>query len=87
MKMALFSKLKSQIIRESVKSSLPADLSEVEMELVFGKLLENAPFKGSDGAWYIKTDGGRAVKLDRDYFDKEEPKAEEKKEEKKEGAK
>lgn len=79
--MALFSKLKTQIIRESVKSKIPADLSEVERELVFGKLLENAPFKGSDGAWYIKTDGGHAVKLDRDYFDKEEKKPEPKKEE------
>jgi hypothetical protein len=83
--MALFSKLKTQIIRESVKSKLPVDLSEVERELVFGKLLENAPVKGSDGAWYIRTDGGRMVKLDRDYFDKGEEKKPEP--EKKEGVK
>jgi hypothetical protein len=82
--MALFSKMKTQIIRESLKSKIPADLSEVEMEMIFGKLLENAPFKGKDGAWYIATDGGHAVKLDRDYFDKEEKPN---KEEKKEGAK
>lgn len=81
----MFKKLRSQIIRESIKSKLPADLSEVERELVFGKLLEDAPFKGAGGAWYIRTDGGHVVKLDRDYFDsdKEEkkPEPEKKKEE------
>jgi hypothetical protein len=82
--MALFSKLKTQIIRESIKSSIPADLSDVEREMIFGRLMESAPFKGKDGSWYIATDGGHAVKLDRDYFDKEE---EPKKEDKKEGAK
>lgn len=79
--MALFSKLKNQIISESIKSKIPENLSEVEREMIFGKLLENSPFKGKDGGLYIKTDGGHIVKVDRDYFDKEEPKAVEKKEE------
>jgi hypothetical protein len=71
--MGMFSKLKTQIIRESVKSKIPANLSEIETELIFGRILESAPFKGSDGAWYIHTDGGHVVKLDRDYFDDAKP--------------
>jgi hypothetical protein len=34
---------------------------------------KNAPFKGSNGSWYIRTDGGYVEKLDDDHFD-DEPK-------------
>jgi hypothetical protein len=66
----MFRKLRKQIIAERVRASLPADLSLLEREMIFGNILEGISsdrvFMGKDGEYYIIGDGGVVTKLDDD---------------------